>query len=162
VGLIETLLGRLFSFVADLVGGALALRPVVHLRTGVWEKSELGFAQGGSGMSIWSRDGALWIHNGGRQDFTVNEAGWIAADGTRLNGQPEHGASATLKPGGPELRYTLKAPELVTLHDEHGGIGQIFAQLAGATKPRMAKVPAGWIADLREVAAKPTAVHFGY
>jgi hypothetical protein len=155
MAVLEAIVGRIFAFVLDLFESVLRRRPAIRVRPGVREESAgfMGTIDGGVGA--WSRDAALWVHNSGQTQFTVNEAGWEAGDGTRLAGDFGD-ATRTLAPGGPELLVTKSATEVVALHDQHSGVTHLFVVLAGADEPYRKRVPETWIGKVREVASRPT------
>jgi hypothetical protein len=157
MAVIEATVGRLIGFLLELVGRSLAGRPAVRIRIGVREAPGITAAwEGSGGLTAWDRDGALRIYNAGSRNFTVDEAGWRAQDGTRVTGRFYDGASRTVEPGGPGLVVTLDASELVTLHEEHGGIAEAYVTLAGEDRPRRKRVDEKWIADLRAAASRPS------
>jgi hypothetical protein len=91
--------------------------------------------------------GTIRVYNGGPQRVTVNEEWWETKDGIRVEAFVPHERS--INPGDPELILSADSDALVRASEEHGGLTKVAVLLAGEDKPREAKIPKGWLEQLR-------------
>lgn len=154
---IDDLIGWAMRPLGFVIGLALD-RTVLRVQSGVHEGLVAGFAyEGGGGSTFVNYAAEVRTYNAGRSRFTVNEAGWLAKDGTRELGHPR--SVATLEPRSAEDVRRAGVRNVLKLADEHGGVG-MYVQLAGESKLRTYELKSTDLARIREAAARPTESRF--
>ncbi len=79
--------------------------------------------------TLITRYGLILVYNGGPGRVTINEAGWEAKDGSRVEAFVRH--ERTIEPGSPEFEATGDATAIVKAHDEHGGLVRMYVPPRG-------------------------------
>lgn len=143
------LLGGILQLVANLVGAYLLGRRWPWIRLDVVEDVSPLFARDADVVDLApSYSGVIRVDNPGRVRFTVNGAGWLAADGETL--EADLPTERTLEPGGPELHATISARALLAFAREHRGLTWGYVQLAGEDRPRRRRVDHRWRTQIRD------------
>lgn len=150
LGAVAAFLTRIVGWVLDQLPPRRYLRVRHDVREGkVWAAVAY---QGGGGKTFTSYEAAIRVNNSGKTRVTVEGAGWIAADGEKLEAW---GPETTLEPGGPTHDLTNSVDEVLKFGRAHRGIQKAYVRVAGEDEPRIYPVSNEWRTKVRDAAALP-------